>query len=144
MPGSSSSLVEEQRAAELTNSIYWKNRGIFHTKPPTDPVAQDHALDEAAAAIAAADGLLFVTGAGMGVDMGLQDFRSSNAFWEELNHPEISRYEDSSDSKWFDKDPALAWGINYGQLESYRGAQGTLSLCLPSTTVCPQLLSALN
>ena len=41
-------------------------------------------------------------GAGMGVDMGLLDFRSSDKFWKELNHPEIVRYEDSSDSAWFE------------------------------------------
>ena len=59
----------------------------------------------------------------MGVDMGLQDFRSSNQFWQELGHPEIQRYEDSSDNKWFETDPQLAWGINYSQLRAYREAK---------------------
>jgi len=63
-----------------------------------------------------------ITGAGMGVDMGLSDFRSSAVFWEQLAHPEIKRYEDASDSAWFEKDPALAWGLNYYQLDMYRNA----------------------
>jgi hypothetical protein len=115
--------VEAQRAAELKDSVYWRHRGAHHIKPPADAAAVEAALNEAAACIAAADGLLFITGAGMGVDMGLQDFRSSNQFWQELGHPEIQRYEDSSDNKWFEIDPQLAWGINYSQLSAYREAK---------------------
>ena len=115
--------VEEQRAAELKDSVYWRHRGTHHIKPPPGAAAVEAALDEAAACIAASDGLLFITGAGMGVDMGLQDFRSSNQFWQELGHPEIQRYEDSSDNKWFETDPQLAWGINYSQLRAYREAK---------------------
>jgi NAD-dependent SIR2 family protein deacetylase len=115
--------VEVLRAAELANSVYWRHRGQFHAMPAAGTAALEAALDEAAVSIAAADALLFVTGAGMGVDMGLQDFRSSNDFWKELGHPEIARYEDSSDSKWFLKDPHLAWGINYSQLSAYREAE---------------------
>ena len=59
----------------------------------------------------------------MGVDMGLQDFRSSNQFWQELGHPEIQRYEDSSDNKWFATDPDLAWGLNFLQMRDYRSAE---------------------
>ena len=55
--------------------------------------------------------------------MSLPDFRSSEQFWEELAHPEISCYEDASDSAWFDKDAALAWGLNYHQLDAYRRAE---------------------
>ena len=117
------SSVDDQRADELANSVYWRYRGAFHAKPVADAATLEQDLDAAAASIAAADGLLFVTGAGMGVDMGLQDFRSSNAFWEQLAHPQISRYEDSSDNKWFEQDPALAWGINYSQLNAYRQAE---------------------
>jgi hypothetical protein len=39
-----------------------------------------------------------------------------------LNHPEICRYEDFSRSDWFEKDPSLAWGINYSQIKAYREA----------------------
>lgn len=54
--------------------------------------------------------------------MGLPDFRSSTKFWEELAHPEIFRYEDSSNSNWFEKDPEFAWGLNYHQVQMYRSA----------------------
>lgn len=88
----------------------------------------------AARSILAADAVLFVTGAGIGVDMGIPDFRSSNDFWKKLNRPgasspivihailmrtnssDISRYEDASDDKWFTIDPEFAWGINYHQV----------------------------
>ena len=104
------------------NSVYWRERGRHHVKIENEPAAIEAALDKAAAAIWEADAILFVTGAGMGVDMGLSDFRSSARFWEELAHPDIKRYEDASDSDWFEKDPALAWGLNYVQLDSYRTA----------------------
>ena len=100
---------------------YWRERGHRHVKVDLGEV--ESALDKAADAIQNADALLFVTGAGMGCDMGLSDFRSSVQFWEELGHPEITRYEDASDSAWFDKDPSLAWGINYVQLDAYRKAK---------------------
>ena len=54
--------VEEQRAAELKDSVYWRHRGTHHIKPPPGAAAVEAALDEAAACIAAADGLLFITG----------------------------------------------------------------------------------
>lgn len=45
--------------------------------------------------------------------MGLPDFRSSAILWEKLAHPEIRRYENSSDNEWFVEDPEFAWGLNY-------------------------------
>lgn len=109
---------------ERKNSVYWRERGQYHVLlDRTVPEIVEAALNEAARVISEADALLFVTGAGMGVDMGLSDFRSSTAFWSALAHPEIKRYEDASDSAWFDKDPALAWGLNYHQLDSYRKAE---------------------
>eukprot|EP00854_Cymbomonas_tetramitiformis_P026068 gene26068-31927_t len=105
------------------NSVYWEHRGQFHTEIDPKNLRQvSDALDEAARAIHEADALLFCTGAGMGVDMGLQDFRSSKVFWEELAHPDIKCYEDSSDNKWFDIDPEFAWGLNFHQLKAYREA----------------------
>lgn len=105
---------------ERYRTVYWRERGQHHVE--VDAADVESALDKAADAIRNADALLFVTGAGMGCDMGLSDFRSSVTFWEDLKHPEIKRYEDASDSAWFDKDPALAWGINYAQLDAYRTA----------------------
>ena len=54
--------IEEQRDAELKDSVYWRHRGTHHIKPPPGAAAVEAALDEAAACIAAADGLLFITG----------------------------------------------------------------------------------
>eukprot|EP01031_Cornospumella_fuschlensis_P031394 gene31394-37947_t len=110
---------------ELLQSTYWRERGSTHRKPfdRNDSEAISQAIDQAARALASADAVLFVTGAGAGVDMGLPDFRTSTAFWEKLAHPEISRYEDSSDNKWFDKDPEFAWGLNYHQIDMYRTAE---------------------
>ena len=110
-------------SVDVINSVYWQHRGKHHAKPAVDSDMLEAALDDAVSAVVAADGLLFITGAGMGVDMGLPDFRSSNHFCEELNHPEISRYEDFSDSKWFSQDPHLAWGLNFSQISSYREAE---------------------
>jgi NAD-dependent SIR2 family protein deacetylase len=115
--------MEFMRHAERLSSVYWNQRAKFHTKiDPTDAAAVAAAVSDAARAIADADAILITTGAGMGVDMGLADFRSSNAFWEGLHHPEIQRYEDFSDSKWFERDPELAWGINFAQTKAYREA----------------------
>jgi len=109
----------------ILNSVYWRERGSKHVKivDCNDDDAVARAVNEAATHILEADALLFVTGAGAGVDMGLPDFRSSNKFWEELGHPDISKYEDASDNKWFDLDPGLAWGLNYHQLAMYRTAE---------------------
>jgi NAD-dependent SIR2 family protein deacetylase len=108
----------EDRGNNILDSMYWRERGRHHVAMDSAP----EAIEAAAAVILEADALLFITGAGMGVDMGLSDFRSSAAFWEQLAHPEIHSYEDSSDSAWFEKDPKLAWGINYHQLDAYRKA----------------------
>lgn len=117
-------VLQELYPNEVLQSVYWTERGSKHRKPyeRTDQEAISRALDQAASTIDAADAVLFVTGAGAGVDMGLPDFRSSTTFWEQLAHPEITRYEDSSDNKWFDKDPEFAWGLNYYQIEMYRSA----------------------
>ncbi len=39
-------------------------------------------IEQAAALIAASDGILITAGAGMGVDSGLPDFRGTEGFWE--------------------------------------------------------------
>ena len=107
---------------DILESVYWRERGSHHVS--IEPHSGSHRCCRVGrCAIADAGALLFITGAGMGVGMGLPDFRSSEQFWEELAHPEISCYEDASDSAWFDKDAALAWGLNYHQLDAYRRAE---------------------
>ena len=109
---------------EILRSVYWQERGCFHHKivEQHDKIGISNEINRAASAILAADKVLFITGAGAGVDMGLPDFRSSNLFWEQLAHPDISRYEDSSNSKWFEMDPEFAWGLNFHQISMYRNA----------------------
>jgi NAD-dependent SIR2 family protein deacetylase len=118
-------LLQQQFSDEVLHTVYWKERSSKHMKPflPSDNVAIEAAITTSAVAIKDSDAVLFITGAGAGVDMGLPDFRTSNAFWETLAHPEISRYEDSSDNAWFEKDPHLTWGINFHQLAMYREAK---------------------
>lgn len=109
---------------DVTSSIYWNERGKYHYKESnlSKEMIQD-AIHQAAVVINNADAVLFVTGAGAGVDMGLPDFRTSSTFWKELNHPGIAKYEDSSDIKWFHLEPEFMWGLNYHQLNMYRNAK---------------------
>jgi NAD-dependent SIR2 family protein deacetylase len=109
---------------DVTSSIYWQERASHHLK--SSYLTNDdfnHAISQAAKVIVESDAILFVTGAGMGVDMGLPDFRTSSQFWKDLNHPHITRYEDSSDIRWFDQEPDFMWGLNYHQLSMYRNSR---------------------
>lgn len=116
--------LQQQYPDEVLKSVYWSHRSQYHKKlvERDDSVGVSNLLDRAAEFVRSAQAVLFVTGAGAGCDMGLPDFRSSMKFWEDLAHPEIRRYEDSSDSEWFEKDPELAWGLNYHQIDMYRSA----------------------
>ena len=98
---------------EVLKSVYWQHRGSNHKKQmgKDDLASISNAYDSAAGAIRDANFIVFVTGAGASVDppTSLPDFRSSNEFWSELQHPGISRYEDSSDNKLFETEPAFMW-----------------------------------
>lgn len=69
----------------------------------------------AADAISNAEALLIGTGAGMGVDSGLPDFRGNEGFWKA--YPPFAElglsFADAANPKWFFKKPAQAWGF-YG------------------------------
>ena len=106
-------------------SVYWEQRGRHHHKiDASDSRSVSRALAEAARALQQASAILVVAGAGMGVDSGVPDFRGGRSFWEHLNHPKIKRYEDMSNSAWFDADPELAWGLNFHQMRTYREVLG--------------------
>lgn len=81
-------------------------------------------LGEAARAIAGADALLIAAGAGMGVDSGLPDFRGPEGFWRA--YPSYRalglRFEALAQPRWFEADPALAWGFYGHRLGLYRAA----------------------
>ena len=73
-------------------------------------------------ALASADGLLIGAGAGMGVDSGLPDFRGNEGFWKA--YPPFAKlglgFTSLANPRWFDEDPALAWGFYGHRLELYR------------------------
>ena len=83
------------------------------------------ALDAAAQAIATADALLVATGAGMGVDSGLPDFRGNEGFWRA--YPPLRRlgvsFVEMANPGWFERDPSLAWGFYGHRLQLYRATQ---------------------
>lgn len=77
---------------------------------------------EAARAIRSADALLVCAGAGMGVDSGLPDFRGNEGFWRAYppyRHLGLS-FSSLASPRWFDEDPAFAWGFYGHRLALYR------------------------
>ena len=79
-------------------------------------------IEAAAEVIAGADALLIATGAGMGVDSGLPDFRGDRGFWKA--YPPFERlgisFVDMANPAWFSRDPELAWGFYGHRLNLYR------------------------
>ena len=69
-----------------------------------------------------ADGLLVASGAGMGVDSGLPDFRGHEGFWRA--YPALGRaglsFEQIANPAAFARDPTLAWGFYGHRLALYR------------------------
>lgn len=82
----------------------------------------ERTIGEAAERIAAADAILACAGAGMGVDSGLPDFRGPEGFWRA--YPAARRlglrFEELANPRWFDHDPALAWGFYGHRMNLYR------------------------
>ena len=76
----------------------------------------------AALLIRGADGLLIGAGSGLGVDSGLPDFRGNEGFWRA--YPAFrSRglsFVAMANPRWFDSDPAQAWGFYGHRLNLYR------------------------
>ncbi len=82
-------------------------------------------LDLAAAAIAASQALLIGAGAGIGVDSGLPDFRGPQGFWNAYPpYQQLGlRFSDLANPRWFESDPAFAWGF-YGHRQNlYRATE---------------------
>ena len=69
-----------------------------------------------------ADAILITTGAGMGVDSGLPDFRGDKGFWKA--YPPIKKlglsFSDMANPQWFDNKPELAWAFYGHRLNLYR------------------------
>jgi len=81
-----------------------------YTKPPIDI---DAAIEKAALIISNAQSFLFTSGAGLGVDSGLPDFRGPEGFWRA--YPPLRElglsFSSMSNPVWFQKDPEFAWGF---------------------------------
>jgi NAD-dependent SIR2 family protein deacetylase len=80
------------------------------------------AILAAANLIADADALIITSGAGMGIDSGLPDFRGENGFWNAypaLGNLAIS-FTQIANPKAFRQHPELAWGFYGHRLQLYR------------------------
>ena len=79
-------------------------------------------FEGAAAAIRGARALVVATGAGMGVDSGLPDFRGDQGFWKA--YPAYERiglsFVDAANPDRFEEDPAFGWGFYGHRLHLYR------------------------
>jgi NAD-dependent SIR2 family protein deacetylase len=83
---------------------------------------QDKQIEQAAAWISQADGLLITAGAGMGVDSGLPDFRGAQGFWGAypgLKNERIE-FQDIANPQAFIQSPRRAWGFYGHRLNLYR------------------------
>ena len=85
----------------------------------------DHDLERAAEAVREASALLIASGAGMGVDSGLPDFRGNEGFWRA--YPPYRAlglsFTDLACPETFESDPALAWGFYGHRLGLYPGTR---------------------
>lgn len=86
------------------------------------PALDPKALEQAAAYIRRADALLLTSGAGMGVDSGMPDFRGDKGFWKAYppyQHLGVS-FSEMADPRWFREDPSFAWGFYGHRRNLYR------------------------
>lgn len=82
-------------------------------------------IKQAAESIKTADGLLITSGAGMGVDSGLPDFRGNSGFWKAypaLASQDMS-FTDIASPDNFKDNPKLAWGFYGHRLNLYRSTK---------------------
>ncbi len=83
---------------------------------------RDDSLRRAAEAIARARALIITTGAGMGVDSGLPDFRGDHGFWQA--YPMYQRlginFIGAANPAHFERDPAFGWGFYGHRANLYR------------------------
>jgi NAD-dependent SIR2 family protein deacetylase len=82
----------------------------------------NHSFQMAASAIKKARTLVITTGAGMGVDSGLPDYRGEKGFWTAypMYEPLGLNYYDAANPMHFDEDPAFGWGFYAHRIDLYR------------------------
>jgi len=82
----------------------------------------EQAFERAARVVREAGALVVATGAGMGVDSGLPDFRGDQGFWKA--YPAYERlglsFVDAANPDRFEEDPAFGWGFYGHRLHLYR------------------------
>jgi NAD-dependent SIR2 family protein deacetylase len=82
----------------------------------------EEAFVRAAGIVREAGALVVATGAGMGVDSGLPDFRGDQGFWKA--YPAYERlglsFVDAANPERFEEDPAFGWGFYGHRLHLYR------------------------
>ena len=83
--------------------------GFYFKMDKSDKISLRSAMQSSKHTMEQCDGLLIIAGAGMGVDSGLPDFRTSGNLWPQLK----MTYEEMSDGNRFNTDPLLAWGLNF-------------------------------
>jgi len=95
----------------------------FRTMADDSPSSED--IRRAAAAIHGAKALVFTSGAGMGVDSGLPDFRGPQGFWRA--YPALRdrgiKLSSMSTPHWFKDDPTFAWGFFGHRYNLYKNAE---------------------
>jgi NAD-dependent SIR2 family protein deacetylase len=82
-------------------------------------------LQEATRLIKNADAIAIFAGAGMGVDSGLEQYRSAGGLWTKsiiINNKEINYY-DLMKPVAFREEPELAWGLIGNRIEKYNNTQ---------------------
>jgi NAD-dependent SIR2 family protein deacetylase len=79
-------------------------------------------IARAAMLVRDAEAVVIATGAGMGVDSGLPDFRGPEGFWRAYPaYRDLGlRFDELANPRWFTDDPALAWGFYGHRLALYR------------------------
>jgi NAD-dependent SIR2 family protein deacetylase len=79
-------------------------------------------IQQAANVIKSSDAIVITTGAGMGVDSGLPDFRGNRGFWKA--YPMYEKlglsFVDAANPRHFENDPYFGWGFYGHRLELYR------------------------
>ncbi len=82
-------------------------------------------VERAARAIVEAKAILITSGAGMGVDSGLPDFRGPEGFWKA--YPPIKKrgltLPEVSTPRWFIEDPEFAWGFFGHRMNLYKSTK---------------------
>lgn len=77
-------------------------------------------FDRIAQQIHKADHLIFTSGAGMGVDSGLPDFRGNNGFWKAYPMLKGKGFAHMANPQHFESNPAVGWGFYGHRLNLYR------------------------